>query len=464
MTKQTNTAGKPAKQTGRKIPDAQARARETGERQELAYGNGIVLRCYPSGLSTWFWRARVAGKPGRIKLGDYPALSLNDALAERTKLYKVRHETKRDPRKVATDKAEAIARETIRFHAEAWRNSQLHWSKPVSEAIERTLKLHIYPKIGNRPTAQIKPAEIVKLIADLNLRLPRVATSVRQILRKVFAWAIMDGAIGYNPLDLAAGSGMLPKTGSQQENQPAVLSIDLARIILRSIEGRPKVDPLLKLAHRLIALTGLRKMEALGAQWGELANADERKRHGDIWTIPAKRMKMKDDHIVAVSEPVREIFDAARRFHDLNGWARKDTPFIFVHQHMGKLRPFSAFALNDLYYNVLPSLDGFAPTQRRADRRRHQHSIHGWRATFSTAMVATRKYSEDVIERALAHKVLGRTAGAYNRYEYLTEKREVWEAWASMLLDETTVSPAELIGETAPRTNVVPMRRKGNRT
>jgi hypothetical protein len=63
----------------------------------------------------------------------------------------------------------------------------------------------------------------------------------------------------------------------------------------------------------------------------------------------------------------------------------------------------------------------------------------------------------------LAHTVLGRTAGAYNRYEYLTEKRAAWEAWASMLLDETTVSPAELIGEAAPRTNVVPMRRKGSR-
>jgi len=45
------------------------------------------------------------------------------------------------------------------------------------------------------------------------------------------------------------------------------------------------------------------------------------------------------------------------------------------------------------------------------------------------------RYSTDYIERQLAHKETNKTRGAYNRAEYLSERKEMMQAWANMIDD-----------------------------
>jgi integrase len=70
-------------------------------------------------------------------------------------------------------------------------------------------------------------------------------------------------------------------------------------------------------------------------------------------------------------------------------------------------------------------------------------SAHGFRATAST-LLNELKYRPDVIERQLAHAERNGSRAAYNRAEYLAERREMmqdWANWIDTLTDNGNVIP-----------------------
>ena len=69
---------------------------------------------------------------------------------------------------------------------------------------------------------------------------------------------------------------------------------------------------------------------------------------------------------------------------------------------------------------------------------RDKATVHGFRATASTYL-NEKGYNPDVIESLLAHQDRNRVRAAYNRAEYLDERREVLQWWADYL-DSLNVS------------------------
>jgi len=59
-------------------------------------------------------------------------------------------------------------------------------------------------------------------------------------------------------------------------------------------------------------------------------------------------------------------------------------------------------------------------------------SPHGARGTFST-MANEAGFRSDVIERQLAHGEKNAVRGAYNRAEYMPERRQMMQQWADTL-------------------------------
>lgn len=51
----------------------------------LADANGLCVEVRPSGARIWRYRYRFAGKANMLTIGDYPAVSLAEARAERDK-------------------------------------------------------------------------------------------------------------------------------------------------------------------------------------------------------------------------------------------------------------------------------------------------------------------------------------------------------------------------------------------
>ena len=174
-------------------------------------------------------------------------------------------------------------------------------------------------------------------------------------------------------------------------------------------------DKQTRLALQLLAHTFVRTNEFIGAEWVEfdMDNA--------LWIILSGRMKMKAEHVVPLSTA---SFSYWRELKEISGSSR----FVFPGRNRDK--PISnntmLFALYRLGY-------------------KGKMTGHGFRAVASTILNET-GFNPDVIERQLAHCERNEVRGAYNRAEYLSERKLMMQHWA----DHLESAEAD--------TNVIPLR------
>jgi integrase len=60
-------------------------------------------------------------------------------------------------------------------------------------------------------------------------------------------------------------------------------------------------------------------------------------------------------------------------------------------------------------------------------------TAHGFRALASTMLNEQSGFAHDVIERQLAHRETDAVRAAYNRAQYLDQRRELMQWWADWL-------------------------------
>jgi integrase len=152
-----------------------------------------------------------------------------------------------------------------------------------------------------------------------------------------------------------------------------------------------------------LALTFVRGGELVGATWEEFDV--ERKE----WRIPAARMKMKDEHIVPLS---RQSLALLKELKPLTGHR--------YHVFPGIGNPGGPMSDETLRAALI------------AMGYKGKFTPHGIRATAST-LLNEQGWRPDVIERQLAHMERDRIRAAYNRADYLEERRKMMQAWADYL-------------------------------
>jgi integrase len=154
-------------------------------------------------------------------------------------------------------------------------------------------------------------------------------------------------------------------------------------------------------------LTFARTTELRAARWSEIENLDGNE---PLWRIPAKRMKMRREHIVPLAPQSVAVL---RELRGLPGSAAS------------------------LFLFSSPSREGHMSnnTMLYALYRMGYHgraTIHGFRAMASTALNEM-GFRSDVIERQLAHQEQNSVRAEYNRARYLAERRAMMERWAARL-------------------------------
>jgi integrase len=154
---------------------------------------------------------------------------------------------------------------------------------------------------------------------------------------------------------------------------------------------------------KLLALTFVRTGELIGAQWDEIDFDREE------WRIPKERMKMRRPHVVPLS---RQALDILRQLQTITG----EKLHIF-HSQRGKQKHISNGA-------VLMALRRMGYQGRMTG--------HGFRALAST-ILNEKNYPPDVIERQLAHEDEDKIRSAYNRAEYLLERKKMMQDYADYL-------------------------------
>ena len=365
-------------------------------------GGGLYLWVYADGRKYWRLRYWINGKEKSLSLGVYPKVTLKEARKESAK-QNDSLEKNLDPsqeRKAKKLKDKQLADNSFEMVALEWYQKQLHtWVKSHSVDVKRRLEVNIFPVIGKRPIANIEAPELLQAIQVIEKRGSYdLAHRVLQVCGQVFRYGIATGRCSRN-LSADLRGALTPHV---KQHQAAVHTKDLPDL-LRAITAYDQTgDTQTRIALKLLAHTFVRTSELINAEWMEfdLDNA--------LWVIPAKRMKMKTEHIVPLSAQSLILLG------ELKTVSLSDR-FLFTGRSRDK--PISNNTLLFALYRL-----GY----------KGRMTGHGFRAVASTILNET-GFRPDVIERQLAHCERNEVRGAYNRAEYLTDRIKMMEWWSDYM-------------------------------
>lgn len=384
-----------------------ARQVETAKPKEKSYklfdGGGLYLEVTAKGSRYWRMKYRFGGKEKRLAFGVFPTVTLAEAREMRNQAKKVLAaggdpgEVKKEEKaiqKLSTGNTfEAIARE--------WHKSKAdRWSLRYRDEIIDTFEKDIFPYIGKRPIAEIKPLELLETLRRMEKRgaLEKMR-KVRQRCGEVYRYAIITGGAEYNPApDLATAL-----TPPKKQHFPFLTAEELPYFLkdLASYTG----SVITKTATKIILLTAVRTQELRFARWQDI---DLEK---GIWEIPAEVMKMKRPHVVPLSKQVIELFNSLK---PLSG--HYELVFIGRNDHR---KPISKESVNQVI-----ELLGY----------KGRLTGHGFRHTMST-ILHEKGYNSAWIETQLAHIDKNAIRGTYNHAQYLDGRREMMQ-WYADYMDE----------------------------
>ncbi len=230
-----------------------------------------------------------------------------------------------------------------------------------------------------------------------------MASRSRQKCGAIFTYVNLKQLCTNNPVSNLKGALASPKEKKFNYLSPK----DLPQFLLKLEEYDGAI--ITKLAMRFIMLTLARTAEVRFALWDEFdLEAAE-----PTWRIPAERMKMNQEHLVPLSRQTSVVIGEVRRF-------TQGDKYVF-HQLNNPNKPMSE---NTMLYAMY---------------RMGYHSratIHGLRATMST-LLNENGHNPDVIELLLSHQEANKVRAAYNRAEYLSERRTTLQ-WLADHLDSLT--------------------------
>jgi len=277
------------------LSDAAVRnAKPRANRYKIADGDGLFLFVMPTGSKYWRFRYFFDGKEKLLALGVYPDISLSDARERRSQARKtlaagndpaeVKKEAKRLEVLKSDNSLEVVARE--------WFEKRKHeWASITAEVALARLESHILPKLGQRQIADITPPEVLSMLRAVEDRgTLETARRVMNICGQIFMYAIATGRAERNPIPDLRGAMKTPVVTHYSFLKASDLPEFLKK--LEAYDGSLQT----KLALHFLLLTFVRTNELRGAEWTEI-DLDKSE-----WRIPAKRMKMKELHIVPLSK------------------------------------------------------------------------------------------------------------------------------------------------------------------
>lgn len=372
-------------------------------------GDGMYLLVKAAGK---YWRMdyRFADKRKTLALGVYPEVSLAKARKRRIEAREQLAEgiDPGEAKRAQEAKEIAITANTVQAIGDAWLDTKKGgWSDTHYERESRNLEKDVYPFLGARPIGQIEPPELLKVIRRIEERGAfDVAHRVLLTSRGVWQHAVAEG---YAQRDITQDIKKALKTHTKQ-NYPAITNPTELGKLLRACEGY-KGGPVVRAALAIVPVLFQRPGNIRTMRWADL-DLD-----GGMWAIPSADMKRTKaqklngaEHLVPLP---RQVVNVLRELQPLTG----SREYVFPGLRDPKA-PMSEAAVSAAL-NVM----GYKDVQ----------TWHGFRATGRTIIREQLRYPKDVIEYQLAHKGQITHGGAYDRAEYLEERREMLQAWADYL-------------------------------
>jgi len=405
--------------------EATIRAVKPGDpRRRLSDGDGLfLLLSVKGGSQAWRLDYRFQGKRNTLSLGTYPDTSL--ALARRkadaarkllaegfdpSQQRKAEREVVTQQRVVAERQAqglpaagtfEAVAREWFAVRRDGW-------SKSYGDKVIARLESDVFPWIGHVPAADISGPQLLEVMRRIEARgVIETAHRALQDSGQVFRYAVATGHAKFNPARELKDALRQPNP----KHFPAIVEPKRLGELLRAMDNYA-ATPVVRAALKLAPMLLLRPGELRFAEWPEI-DLDEA-----LWSVPAVRMKRElrqkmsgTPHLVPLPKQAVAVF---RELHPLTGHAK----MVFRgERHHDR-------AMSENTVNAALRAMGFSADEVTG---------HGFRATARTMLHERLGYSPDVIEAQLAHTVRDSLGRAYNRTEFVEQRREMLQTWADYL-------------------------------
>lgn len=394
------------------LSDIQIRNAKAGPKpSKLFDGGGLHLVVTPAGGKLWRLKYRVAGKEKLLSLAAYPDMTLAAARQARDEARKA-IAAGRDPsleKRRAKAKAKAGADDTFAAIAAEYidkrkRDGDRPYSPATVVKAEWFAEL-LAPAIGTLPVASIEPGDILAALRKLE-RKGNLESARRclQFASRVFRYAVATARLASDPSRDLKGALTAPRV----THHAAILDPVKLGGLLRAIDGY-EGDAITRLGLQLAPHVFVRPGELRTARWEEFDIA------GTVWTVPAEKTKMRKPHAVPLS---RQSLAILAELQALTGGKEGYRGYVFPSLRT-RARPMSENTLN--------------AALRRLGYGKDEMTAHGFRATASTLLNESGKWTPDAIERALAHGHSDAVRGAYARGQHWQERTAMAEWWSDHL-------------------------------
>lgn len=397
---------------------------EGKQRLRLTDSEGLYLEVAPTkpdrpGSKRWFWKfylpkteARSKGGESRLALGNYPAVGLKAARAARDDARRA-HEAGNNPvQKRKAERLATVASNATTFEAVA---RELHASKlsgwSVTHAAQwmRCCEKDLFPWLGSLPLAAITPPMLLQVLRKVEARgAKQHAHDLRELAGQVFRYGNQTARCTTNPAVDLRGA-LKPH---QVKHVGAVLEPKQAGALLRSIEDYSG-HPVTRAALALSALLFQRPGNVRAMEWSEIDLK------AAMWTIPAAKMKRSvhgktngRPHLVPLSAQAVEVL---KELQPLTGHGKFTFPSLLTGERC-------------MSENTIRS------ALRRMGYGNDDMTAHGFRAMARTLMSEQLpEVSVEVIEAQLAHGKSGPLGMAYDRAQFMEQRRQMMQTWADYL-------------------------------
>lgn len=394
---------------------------EDRARVRLTDASGLYLEVSPNGAKRWFWKYRFGGKERRIALGHYSesgskavVVGLKEAREAAIEARRVL-KTGTDPvqRRKADSATKALSAattfEAVALEYHGLKSKSGGWSATHASQWKRTMTKHLFSRMGSLPLTDVSAPVLLDALRRVEaLGIVRSAHDLREFAGQVFRYGQQTGRCSANPAADLRGA-LVPFV---ERNMGAVLDPAAAGELLRAIDAY-RGQPVTCAALQISALVFQRPGNVRMMEWPEV-DLD-----GGMWTIPGQKMKRSQHgknngrpHFVPLA---RQAVDVLRELKPLTGHGRYVFPSLLTGE-----RPMSENTVR--------------AALRRMGYSNDEMTAHGFRAMART-LISERLpgISPDVIEAQLAHGKSGPLGSAYDRAEFMDQRRQMMTTWANYL-------------------------------
>lgn len=391
----------------------------TGKEFVLSDGGGLYLIVKPGGAKSWSFRftCPVTRKVSKMGLGGYPAVSL--ALARELAQTQREHVAKGlDPRRARDREREQRLIEDVNIFgvlADSWFQWKLKrkvWTAEDSRArVRGLLDKHILPWLKDRPLVEITRREVAVLLERVVAQgLKDTPHRVRWVIEQVFNYAV-EFAEFPDEKNFMRGRNVGALKRHKTKHHAAIFDPTRIGQLMRDIQT---------VRGSLITRTAVGVLPYLWQRPGMIRKMEWQELDLDsgLWTVPAPKMKMRDEHVVPL--PFQAIA-LLRDLQPLTGSCGRGPVFPNSSRKKEKASPF--MSENTMNKTL----------QRMGYDTKQDITGHGFRAMARTILPEELGIPEAWAERHLAHKTQQKNGAAYDRAKYLNSRRQMVQLWANWL-------------------------------